>query len=134
MFKLDFYTPESTVTQDQDLAEITLPGHKGELNLLPGHVPLMTTLSPGILSYRLVNGETRKFAISWGYCQVSDRGVTVLAEQATAPDQIDLAQAQAGLKEAQEKLLTESLDDDHWNQAQSEIQALRAQMELAQRP
>lgn len=134
MFKLDFLTPESVIVLDQELVEITLPAFKGELNILPGHAPLMTTLTPGILSYRLQNGESKKFAISWGYCQVSEKGVSVLAETVTTASEVVTSKVQESLKAVENKLIAQSLDDVEWKQTQLEIARLRALLDLAARP
>lgn len=131
MFKLDFVTPESKVVVDQDLAEISLPAERGELDILPGHSPLMTTLKPGILNYRLANGETGRYAISWGYCQVSDRGVSVLAESAVTADQVNVKEDQDQLKRLETRLLTETLDEDDWEAVQNEVARLKAELEIA---
>lgn len=134
MFKLDFLTPESVIVLDQELVEITLPAFKGELNILPGHAPLMTTLQPGILSYKLVNGESKRFAISWGYCQVSEKGVSVLAETVTTAQEIVTSKVQESLRLVENKLTAEMLDDVDWKQTQLEIARLRAELDLAARP
>jgi len=89
MFKLFFATPERKIVADLELDEITVPGQLGELNILEGHAPLMTTLEPGIVRYTLKNGEKKKMAISWGYCQISADGVTVLAESAALAEDLD---------------------------------------------
>lgn len=134
MFKLDFLTPESVIVLDQELAEITLPAFKGELNILPGHAPLMTTLTPGILSYKLLSGETKKFAISWGYCQVSEKGVSVLAETVTTAQEVVTSKVQESLRAVESKLTAQMLDDVEWKQTQLEIARLRAELDLAARP
>ncbi len=130
MFKLNFATPDKKVVADEELEEITLPANRGELNILPGHAPLMTTLEAGILRYRLKNGTIKKVAIGWGYCQVSAEGVNVLAETAMAADEIDLKVVQQHLKDQETRLATQSLNDRDWEQANHEIQRLRAEINL----
>jgi len=130
MFKLFFATPDRKITSDQELEEITLPAQKGELNILPGHAPLMTVLEPGILRYTLKNGEKNKLAISWGYCQVSTDGVTVLAESAALAQDIDSKVVQSRIQEAEQNLLTVSLDDEQWSKTQLEVARLRAELSL----
>ena len=49
--KLSLTTPRGALV-DADVDEVTAPGEIGELGVLPGHVPLMTTLRPGVLSYK----------------------------------------------------------------------------------
>lgn len=131
MFKLDLVTPEQKLVLGQELQEIILPACRGELNILPGHAPLMTTLSPGLLTYKLKSGETRSFAISWGYCQVSFSGVTVLAEEAISKEQVDVKKAQDELKVLESRLGVESLVDQDWEKIQREIGRLQAEVRLA---
>jgi F-type H+-transporting ATPase subunit epsilon len=131
MFKLDFVTPESKIAIDQDLHEITLPAERGELNILPGHAPLMTTLRPGILTYKLTNGESGRYAISWGYCQVSERGVSVLAETAVTATEVNVKADQDQLKQFESRLMNESLEDQDWELVQNEIARLKVELEIA---
>ena len=98
MFKLFLATPDKKLVTDQELEEITVPAHLGELHILPGHAPLMTALHGGILRYRLKDSEFVKLAIGWGYCQVSSDGVTVLAETANSTDELDTNEINEQLK------------------------------------
>lgn len=131
MFKLDFVTPNGKIVVDQELAEITLPAERGELNILPGHAPLMTTLRPGVLSYKLKNGEAGKYAISWGYAQVSDHGLSVLAETAVAPVDINVKADQDLLKQLENRLLNETLSEEEWLKVQGELETVKAELDLA---
>lgn len=130
MFKLYFATPDKKVVADAELEEVTLPAHAGELNILPGHAPLMTTLSAGILKYKLKTGESEKLAISWGYCQISSDGVTVLAETAVHGEDIDEKALNQELQAFEAKLAGESMDDSQWEKTQHEIARLRSEMAL----
>lgn len=130
MFKLNLATPDKKLVTDQELEEISIPAHAGELNILPGHAPLMTTLTAGILRYRLKNGETAKVAIGWGYCQVSTEAVNVLAETAVEADEVDIKALQDSLRLQEGKLATETLDDADWKKTQNEISRIKAEMDL----
>lgn len=131
MFKLDFVTPESKIVVDQELEEITLPAERGELNILPGHSPLMSTLKPGILTYKMKSGDTGRYAISWGYCQVSERGVSVLAETAVTASDVNVKTDQDLLKQLESRLLNETLEDQDWDTVQNEVARLKAELEIA---
>lgn len=132
MFKLTLVTPEKKIVADQELDEVTVPAFKGELNILEGHAPLMTTLEPGILKYKLKGfGTAEELAIGWGYCQVSSEGVNILAESAMAASDIDVAVVKQLLQKEETKLTTESLDDAQWEHTQHEINRLKAEIELA---
>jgi len=130
MFKLYFATPDKKVVAESELEEITLPAYAGELHILPGHAPLMTTLDAGILRYKLKTGESQKVAISWGYCQISNDGVTVLAETAVYSQDIDAKVIEQHLKQNENLLANETMDDVQWQKVQHEIARLRAEMDL----
>lgn len=130
MFKLNLMTPEKRLVIDQELDEITLPAAAGELNILPGHAPLMTTLGAGILSYKLKDGAKEQMAISWGYCQISSEGVSVLAENVATAAEINSRADADLLNKLEHQLMTETLDDQEWKKLHHEINRLQVQLDL----
>ena len=56
MFTLNLVTPEKKLVTDLEVEEVIVPGFKGQLDILPGHAPLMTTLGTGVLRYRARTG------------------------------------------------------------------------------
>ncbi len=133
MFKLTVVTPEKRLVLDQEIDEVTVPGFRGELNILPGHAPLITTLETGILRWKLKGSTTVNSAvISWGYCQVNATGVDLLADLADLPEEIDVAEATKLLHQA-EKRLSEAADETAALAAQREMARLRADLEIAKR-
>ena len=100
--KLEMVTPYKRVLSE-DVDEISAPGTLGELGILPGHTPLLTTLKVGELTYKQ-DGETKHVAVNWGYVEVEEDTVTVLVETAELADQIDLERAKAALGRAEEAL------------------------------
>ena len=102
MFKLNVLTPEKKAVFDQEITEVTVPAHSGEMTILPGHAPLLTTLGTGILKYKLKGQEkTFKAVLSWGYCEVAPGGVNVLAEFMQLPEEVVVASAQTELASAE---------------------------------
>ncbi len=130
MFQLTFVTPEKRIVLGKDLEQIWVPGFRGELNILPGHAPLTSTLVPGLLKYRLKDGEEKEMAIGWGYLQVSAEGVSVMAESAFIKDEIDRDVAQKELKEIEKRIQVESLSDEDWTVLQRRMQQLTAEISL----
>ena len=108
---LTLVTPEKKLLTDVEVEEVFVPGFRGELNILPGHAPLMTTLSTGLLRYRL-KGQTelKSIVVSWGYCEVNPNGVLVLAETAERVEDIDQERALAAWKLANERIDSGELD------------------------
>lgn len=110
MLKLSIVTPEKKIVTDVEVSDLLIPTWGGEINVLEGHAALMTTLIPGILSFTHRDGEKSKVVVSWGYCEVADDKVNVLAETAERPEEVDLERAQAALKKTDEKLMSPDLD------------------------
>lgn len=119
--KLLVVTPERKVAEaEADLVE--LPGAEGYLGILPGHTPLIAQLKTGVVSWRR-GGSTEALAVSAGLAEVSEDRVSVLADSAEEPSQIDAAAAERERAEAEKQMATAS------NESLPEIQA---RFELAQ--
>ena len=110
---LEVVTPYRTVLIE-DVDSVTLPGIEGELGILPEHVPLLTTLDTGIMSYVNGSGNTQAIAVHWGYAQVDGNNVRVLAELAETADEIDLPRAQEAEKKAKELLQSGDPTTSEW--------------------
>lgn len=110
---LEVVTP-AKVLLETSADYVTIPGSLGELGVLPGHLPVLTSLKSGVLSYKS-GGEEKKFAIHYGFAEVCKDKITVLATEAEAGSDIDLTQAQADQKSAEAELakaVKESLDNE----------------------
>ena len=82
--KFELVTPERLVMSD-DVYMVVVPGTEGESGILAGHAPYMTTLRDGELAiYRTANGEPERIPVTGGFAEVSENGLTVLAESAGA--------------------------------------------------
>ncbi|HEV8609724.1 MAG TPA: ATP synthase F1 subunit epsilon, partial [Thermoanaerobaculia bacterium] len=114
-------TPTRTVVA-AEADSVELPGELGYLGILPGHTPLITVLKAGVLTYRN-GGDEHSLAIAAGFAEIANDAVTVLADQAEGPGEVDVAAAERERSGAEEELKTasrESLDE------------IRARLELAQ--
>ena len=88
-FQLEIVTPEKMVVKDV-AEEMQIPGKNGYLGILPGHAPLITELAVGEISYRK-GGQTYYLAVAWGFAEVLPDKVTILAETAERPQEIDVS-------------------------------------------
>ena len=80
------------------------------MGVLPGHIPLLTSLATGPLTY--FDGSTViKYAVQGGFAEVLPDRVTVLATVAEAPKDIDIAAARKTLDETQQKLKEASAEE-----------------------
>src|SRR6266571_8734885 len=101
--QLDVVTPERRVLAEP-VDMVTVPGLGGELGILPGHTPLISQLQSGVLSYTK-GGNPLQLHVSGGFVEVKDDHVSVLAEVAERPEEIDAARARMA-REHVEKQLT----------------------------
>lgn len=132
MFKLNVLTPERKAVFDHEITEVTVPAYSGEMTILPGHAPLITTLGTGILKYKL-KGQEKTFSsvVSWGYCEVSPGAVNVLAEFMQTPEEIIVESAQTSLLAAEKKLVSEILNDIDYEITMNDVAKARAAINLA---
>ena len=78
----ELVTPDRQVMSD-DVYMVVVPGTEGESGVMAGHAPYMTTLKNGeIAVYRSAGASPERIPVSGGFAEVSDRGLTVLAESA----------------------------------------------------
>ena len=131
MFKLTIVTPEKRLLVNQEVDEVTVPAFKGELNILQGHAPMITTLETGVMRWK-INGKEDIAVISWGYCQVSTEGVNILANVADLPEDIDIEATKEFLIETEKKALNELIPDEDWDQFQREWTRAKAKLDVAQ--
>jgi len=87
-----------------DIAQITAPGTLGDLGVLPGHRPLITSLGIGLLSYTDASNATKYLAVNGGFLQVAEDSVIVVTETAETPDEMDVPRAEDARKRALSKI------------------------------
>ena len=102
-------TPERKVLEES-CDSVSLPAAEGYVTILPGHAPLIATLDTGVLTAK-IGGRTSSLAISGGFFEVSDDRVTVLADEAIAPSEVDAAAARRELEEGRAVLGRSSGDE-----------------------
>ena len=78
----ELVTPDRLVMSD-DVHMVVVPGTEGEEGVMAGHAPYMTTLRDGeVAVYRSATGEPERIPVTGGFAEVSEKGLTVLAESA----------------------------------------------------
>ncbi len=107
---LEIVTPERAVIHEK-VDAVEIPAADGSLGVLPGHTPLLTTLRVGLLRYR--KGEEQQFTlIAFGFAEVLPDRVTILAQVAERPEEIDVARADAARMRAETRLAGPGRDID----------------------
>jgi F-type H+-transporting ATPase subunit epsilon len=127
-FQLEIVTPEKLVVKEV-AEEVQIPGRTGYLGILPGHAPLITELAVGVITYR-ARGESKTLSVAWGFAEVLQDKVTILAETAEHPEEIDVARAQKAKERAEQRLKSNDPEVDY-DRAEDALQRADTRLKVA---
>jgi F-type H+-transporting ATPase subunit epsilon len=113
-------TPDR-ILLDQTADAVEVPSKSGYIEVLYGHAPLLAELAPGEVRLHTSHNDTGdRFVVARGFVEVLPERVTILAELALKPEEIDTGEAQHELDRGH-KLWNEAGDDAHKYQHANEI-------------
>ena len=126
-FHFDLVSPEKLAFSGE-VDQVDVPGVEGDFGVLSGHAPVVAAIRPGILTIT-VGGAHQKIIVLGGLAEVSDKGLTVLADVATSTQDLDRALFAETISEMESKLAEKEgseLDHaierlDHFKSIQSEL-------------
>jgi F-type H+-transporting ATPase subunit epsilon len=127
--QLDVVTPERRVLSEAVNA-VTVPGSNGEMQLLPGHAALISELKTGVLTYNQ-DGTNFQLHVSGGFLEVNDDRVSVLAEIAERPEEIDAARARLAREHTEKQLGSWSGSEEDIEKAQAKLERSLVRLQLA---
>ena len=108
---LQIVTPDRLLVQEQ-VDEVEIPGSRGYFGVLPGHTPMLASLSVGELWYR--KGQEKIYlSIAYGFAEVLPDRVTILARLAERAEDIDIDRAESARRRAEERLAQSKSDIDY---------------------
>jgi F-type H+-transporting ATPase subunit epsilon len=126
----EFVSPESVLFSG-DVDQVDLPGTEGDMGILAGHAPLVTTLRPGIVTI-FRDGRREPVVVIGGFAEVSPAGLTVLADKAVARADFDTALLASEIKDAEEDI-ADSKDEAERDKLARHLEQLKSlQAALAQ--
>lgn len=108
--KLEIVSPNRLVLS-QEVDEVTFPGSEGYLGILPGHLPLLTMLGIGVLSYH-VGTHKKALAVSGGFAEVLPDHVIILADTVELPEEINLERAKEAKARAEKEFHAKDVNVD----------------------
>jgi F-type H+-transporting ATPase subunit epsilon len=127
-FQLEIVTPTKLLVKEA-AEEAQIPGLDGYLGILPGHAPLITELAVGAITYK-AGGAEHTLSVAWGFAEVLPDKLTILAEAAERPQEIDTARAQKA-KERAEELLKSNDPKVDYTLAQDALQRAETRLNVA---
>jgi F-type H+-transporting ATPase subunit epsilon len=86
-FHFELVSPEKLLFSG-DVEQVDVPGAEGDFGVLAGHAPMVTTLRPGILTVHAAGGD-QKMVVLGGFAEVSESGLTILADLAEKAVDLD---------------------------------------------
>lgn len=131
MIKFKIVTPERILYEDE-VDQVTLPTPKGEITILPHHIPLVSLLSPGEI--RVVkNKEEVSMATSGGFVEIAGKNITLLADTAERAEEIDEERAAEAEKRAKELMAEKKLDSTEFAYLTAKIEKELARLKVVRR-
>jgi F-type H+-transporting ATPase subunit epsilon len=127
--QLEVVTPERRVLS-VPVDSVNVPGMNGELGILPGHTPLISQLQTGVLSY-VQNGTMHRLHVSGGFVEVNADRVSVLAEIAERPEEIDAARARLAREHAEKTLSAFTGTEEDFEIARARLERNVVRLQLA---
>lgn len=102
-FELNVVSAEQKIFTGQ-VVSVRVTGVDGELGVYAGHVPLLTSIKPGMVKYTLEDSKEEFIYVSGGFLEVQPTIVTVLADVAIRGEELDQQRILAAKRKAEEKL------------------------------
>ena len=108
---LEIVTPDKLLVREE-VDEVEIPGSEGYFGVLPGHTPMLASLTVGEMWYR--KGQERFYlGVAFGFAEVLPDRVTILAQMAERPEDIDVDRAEAAKKRAEARITQVKSDVDY---------------------
>lgn len=127
-FHLDVVSAEKQLFSGR-AESIQVTGCEGELGIFPGHAPLLTSITPGMIRIKKQHGEEDFIYLSGGMLEVQPNTVTVLADTAIRAVDLDQAKALEAKRRAKDRILNQHGDMD-FAQATSDLAKAIAQLRV----
>ncbi len=111
-FHFDLVSPEKLAFSGE-VDQVDIPGVEGDFGVLAGHAPIVAAIRPGILTIT-TGGTHQKVIVLGGLAEMSEKGLTVLADVATSLEDLDRAQLAESITQMEAKLSEkEGFELDH---------------------
>jgi F-type H+-transporting ATPase subunit epsilon len=127
--ELQIVTPDKLLVREQ-VDEVEIPGSEGYFGVLPGHTPMLASLSVGEMWYR--KGQEKTFlSLAYGFAEVLPDRVTILAHLAERAEEIDIARAEEARRRAEARLV--QAKDIDYERARTALMKSLARLQVASR-
>ncbi len=128
MVEFELVSP-TRLLKSEPVEMVIVPGAEGDIGVLPNHSPLICTVRPGVIKMYEGGKIAEEIFVAGGFCEVSTERCTVLSEEAMMIADIDSAEAQARLVEAEKAVA--AADEDNKGKAENERRVAEAMVAAA---
>ena len=133
MLKLTLQTPSRKIITGLEVTEINAPGLMGMLGIFPDHANFVTQLETGVVKWRTPEShEMETASVTWGFLQIKDGHVTILADVSELGQEVDKGRAQVAFETAKKMVEEGGLDDEQL--AKWELKLSRAMARIESKP
>lgn len=108
-----------------EVTEVDIPGTEGDMGILPGHAPVLSTLRPGVVTVTKEDGAKERIFVRGGFAEVNPQGLTVLAEVAIPVAELDAGKIAQQIKNAEDDV-NDAKTDETRRRAQENLDHLKA--------
>lgn len=106
----DLVSPERLLISEQ-VDMVTVPGTEGDMGIMGGHAPVMSTLRPGVIGVEVEGQPERRYFVRGGFVEVTPAGLTVLAEHTVPLAELDSAALEREISNAEEDVADAKTDE-----------------------
>ena len=125
----DLVSPERLLLSEQ-VDMVTVPGAEGDMGIMGGHAPVMSTLRPGVIGVVVDGQPERRYFVRGGFAEVTPAGLTVLAEHTVPLAELDAEALAREIANAEEDL-ADAKSDEARQRAQEKLDQLKSLREAA---
>ncbi len=109
LFRFELVSPEKLVLA-ADVQQVRVPGVEGDMGILPGHAPVMTSLRPGVLEVVTRSGNDKRFYVRGGFAEIDPTRLVVLAQQTIDLEELDKSHLDQEVKNLEEDVADAKTD------------------------
>ncbi|MGN6467264.1 MAG: F0F1 ATP synthase subunit epsilon [Rhizobiaceae bacterium] len=102
-FKFELVSPERLLVSEE-VESVIVPGKEGEMTVLARHMPVMTTMRPGIITVKTTDGRTERYVVYGGFVDILPDSLTLLAEFSVHENDLDRADLTRRVQETRDQI------------------------------
>ena len=125
-YNIDIVSPEKVIFSDENVQEAVLPSYEGEMGILKDHIPIISFLRPGIVKILKSSENINSFFVQDGIIEFYNNNLTILSTKIINIKNLNKEKIDQLIRETENILNDEKLNDDNRYLANHKIDALRS--------